>query len=181
MISYYLLISLYFFYKQECSSAQIQYHHSSFSTSNTHTRARTHILFLHFSISICWKLQVHTKTFNLNPIPVILLFSLSKFGNAFFFSEKPAFVIPHSYTFCCICFPYMHDLLTPLRLQQPEISSLLTHLDTDSSHTTALTYHMDVLILLQLWHPAILTLSRLWHQANMPSHLLSHQYPTQAI
>lgn len=30
VISYYLLISLYFFYKQECSSAQIQYNHSSF-------------------------------------------------------------------------------------------------------------------------------------------------------
>ena len=48
-------------------------------------------------------------------------------------------------------FPYIDDVLTLLRPQQPEIGSLLTHLDTDSSHMTALTHYMDVLlILLQL-------------------------------
>ena len=71
VISYYLLISLYFFYKQECSSAQIQYNHSTSFLYFKHTHTHTHTLFLRFSISICWKLQVHTNTFNLNAIPVI--------------------------------------------------------------------------------------------------------------
>ena len=46
VISYYLLISSYFFYKQECSSAQIQYNHSIFFLyfKRTHTHTHTHLI-----------------------------------------------------------------------------------------------------------------------------------------
>ena len=67
VISYYLLISSYFFYKQECSSAQIQYNHSIFFLYFKRTHTHTHTPYSYVS------LYLYVENYKFIPIPSILI------------------------------------------------------------------------------------------------------------
>ena len=80
VISYYLLISLYFFYKQEWSSAQIQYNHSIFFLYFKHTHTHTHLIPMLLYI---YMLKTSTETVLSLLSQFMSLLSPSYYHNAF--------------------------------------------------------------------------------------------------